>query len=64
MQFGLLRNDNIGIFVRSITNPNKFLPTQRALKGLEAQVIRSKHNLSTHIYVGTLSKSITQHRVY
>ena len=30
----------------------KFFPTQRELKGLEAQVIRSKHNLSTDIHVG------------
>ena len=35
-----------------ITNSIKFLPTQRDLKGLEAQVIRSRHNPSTYINVG------------
>jgi len=34
------------------TNSSKFLLTWRELKGLEAQVIRCKHNLSTNTYVG------------
>jgi len=38
--------------MNNYTNSNKFLLTQRELKGLEAQVIRSKHNLSTDIHVG------------
>ena len=33
------------------TKSIKLFPTQRELKGLEAQVISSRHNLSTYIHV-------------
>jgi hypothetical protein len=44
-------NDNFAI-ESNYTNSNKFLPTQRDLKGLEAQVHCSRLNLSTYIHVG------------
>ena len=47
--------------MNNYTNSNKFLLTQRELKGLEAQVIRSKHNLSIDIHVG---KALIEENVY
>ena len=43
---------NFCTFKHGYTKLVKFFPTQRELKSLEAQVIRSKHNLSTYIHVG------------
>jgi hypothetical protein len=41
---------NRPIVVYPYMNSNKFIPTLRELKGLEADAIRSKHNLSFDIH--------------